>query len=328
MKQQPTANVVSCSGAKTQLAILFCCGVLATISPVRSAARSDRVNLFPKLSAGQTFLYRITYRSDKITKTQSSVVVAQAPPPAKIDVSALLRLEILGVEVQGQRAVIHARTRFESIEEDILTQKQGPKQPAAEFTIFPDGHVDQVSGLDALPADQQQAWQQWASRFGAAAGFPQNGVKVSQKWRSEETEKSPSPIARLSWTRESTYVRNEPCRPLRMNAQGDFVESEQPPDSCAVILTVANLKQESPPKDTTPADYRIRQLRTSGAARGTNKTITYISLTTGLVIRASDEAEQTMSVTIFKADASNHVHYDVTAKSNAAVLLVADTPTD
>jgi hypothetical protein len=290
------------------------------------AANSDRINLFPKLSAGQTLFYRITYHSDKNTKTQSSLVVAQVPPPVKVDARALLRLEVLGLERQGQRAVIHARTRFESIEADGQPQAQDTAKNAVEFTILPDGRIDQVTGLDVLPPYQQQAWQQWSSRFAAAGVFPQNGIRIAQKWRADEAEKSPSPLARLSWIRESTYVGDEPCRPLRRNDQGDFVDSDQPPESCAVILTTATLKQESSPKDATPDDYRIRQLRTSGTARGNNRTITYISLKTGLVVRASDDADQAMSVTIAKADASNRVHYDVTAKSNAAVLLVENAP--
>jgi hypothetical protein len=299
----------------------FCCAALGTAFPNPLAAHSDRVNLFPKVHAGQTVLYRITYRSDKQAQTQSSVVMAQAPVPVKMDVSMLLQVEILAVQIQGERAAIHGRSRFEPLD----SSGGGQKETAVEFTIFPDGRVDQVTGLDALPTDQQLAWQQWASRFAAGAVYPAGGIRVGQKWKSEETEKSPSPIARLAWTRESTYVRDEPCRPVQMNGQGDFVESDQPAESCAVILTVATLKQESSPKDSTPADYRIHQLHTSGTAHGNNKTITYISLKTGLVVRASDEADQTMSVTIATAEASNRVHYDVIAKSSAAVLLVVDT---
>lgn len=326
MSQSRTAAGFRCPHAKTRLPLLFCCAVLLGVFPGETGSRSDRVDLFPKLHAGQTIIYSITFRSDKQTKTQSSVVVAQAPPPVQTDVRALLRLEILGVEAQGQRAVIHSRARFESLDADTQAKKQDTKETAVEFTIFPDGRVDQVTGLDALPPEQQQVWQQWASRFAAAAVFPQNGIKVTQKWKSEETLRSPSPIARLSWTRESTYVRNEPCHPVRITSEGDFVESDQPPEFCAVILTIATLKQQSPPKDTTPDDYRIRQLRTSGTARGNNKTITYISLKTGLVVRASDEAVQTMSVTIAKADASNRVRYDVQAKSSAEILLVTEAP--
>jgi hypothetical protein len=247
MSQSRTAAGFRCPHAKTRLPLLFCCAVLLGVFPGETGSGSDRVDLFPKLHAGQTIIYSITFRSDKQTKTQSSVVVAQAPPPVQTDVRALLRLEILGVEAQGQRAVIHSRARFESLDADTQAKKQDTKETAVEFTIFPDGRVDQVTGLDALPPEQQQVWQQWASRFAAAAVFPQNGIKVTQKWKSEETLRSPSPIARLSWTRESTYVRNEPCRPVRITSEGDFVESDQPPEFCAVILTIATLKQQSPP---------------------------------------------------------------------------------
>jgi hypothetical protein len=316
----------------------LCCVVLLAIAPREAGSRSDRVNLFPKLRAGQTIDYQIRYHSERQTKTESALVVAEAPPGANIEVRALLQLEVLGVEAQGKRAAIHARTRFALLNSDTKikipniepppnqVQREDPKALSIEFTIFPDGRVDQITGLDALFPEQQQAWQEWASRFAAAAVFPQDGVRVAQKWKSEESEKSPSPLAGLTWMRESTYVRNEPCRTIQMTVQGDLVESDQPPETCAVIVTTAALKQQSPPKNATPEDFRLHELRTMGTARGKNKTITYISLKTGLVVRASDEADQTMNVTVAKADGTNRVHYDVHAKSNAEVLLVATTP--
>ena len=195
-----------------------------------------------------------------------------------------------------------------------------------EFTILADGRLDQIAGVDALSPDQQQAWQQWAARFAASALFPADGIKPAQKWKTEEPERSPSPIAGLTWIRESTYVRNEPCRPLHFTPQGDLVESDKPADTCAVILTTASLQQQSSAKDATPEDYRVRELHTSGSASGNNKTILYLSLRDGLVVRATDEADQSMSVTIAKADASNQVHYDIQAKSAAEIVLVNGIP--
>jgi hypothetical protein len=63
-----------------------------------------------------------------------------------------------------------------------------------------------------------------------------------------------------------------------------------------------------------------------GTARGTNQVIAYISLKTGLVVRATEEASQSMDVVVAKKDGSNRVRYNVDAKSNSEVLLVADTP--
>jgi hypothetical protein len=311
---------------------------LLAMSASQAGSRSDRVNLFPKLQAGQTIAYEISYQSEKQTKTQSSVFLAEAPPTANVEVRALLRLEVLAVQAQRERAIVHARTRFASLNSGTRmetpnveppphqAQQEDREEIPVEFTILPDGHIDQVQGLDALLLEEQHAWQEWASRFAVAVVFPANGVRVAQKWKTEEPEKTPSPIAGLSWIRESTYMRNEPCRPAQLTIQGDVVESEQPPDTCAVIFTTAALKQQSSPKNATPEDFRLHQLRTMGVARGTNQTITYISLKTRLVVRATEEASQSMDVTIAKTDGSNRVHYDVDAKSHSEILLVADAP--
>jgi hypothetical protein len=325
--------------ARTQLVRVICLAALFAVGAGQAGGRSDRVNLFPNLHAGQILIYEVGYQSEKQTKTQSSVSFAEPPPSANVEAHALLRLEVLGVQAQGDRASIHARARFvsrNSAAQAKIPNADPPRDPAPqensadpsiEFTIFPDGRIDQVKGLDALLPEQQQAWQEWVSRFAVAAVFPENGVKVAQKWKTEETEKSPSPISELSWIRESTYVRNEPCRPAQTTAQGEVVESgEQPADTCAVILTTAALKQHSSPKDATPEDFKLHQLRTMGTAHGANKTITYISLKTRLVVRATEEADQSMHVTIAKADGSNQVHYDVRARSHSEVLLVADAP--
>jgi hypothetical protein len=93
-----------------------------------------------------------------------------------------------------------------------------------------------------------------------------------------------------------------------------------------VLLTTAKLKQNSSSKDATPDDFKLHELRTTGTAKGTSEFITYISLKSGLVIRATEETNQFMDVVVAKADASNRVHYNVDARSHAQVLLVTETP--
>src|SRR5882762_8077038 len=181
------------------------CGLIALLVMPLCAAneRPAPVNLFPRLKAGQTFSYQISYHSDKQIKTESNVIVATPANSAKIDVNALLSLEILGVQAQGDRAVIHARTRFEVLNSDTRlkvpqieapdnqVQRQDPKGKLIEFTILPDGRLNQVSGLDALFPEQQQAWQEWASRFLLAAQFHRPGVRIAERWNSVEKERSP-----------------------------------------------------------------------------------------------------------------------------------------
>src|SRR6266849_9017389 len=245
------------------------CGSLALLAMSICVAkdRPYRVNLFPRLQAGQTLAYQISYHSDKHVKTESRVIVAAPDDSAKIDVNAFLRLEVLGVQAQGDRAVIHARTKFEVLNSDShfkvpnieppagQVQRQDPDAKFIEFTIHPDGRLDQVTGLDALLPEQQQAWQEWASRFLLAAAFRAPGARIAQKWSSEEVEKSPSPIAGLRWMRESTYVRDEPCRAVQLTVQGSVAPSAGEPETCAVILTTAILRQDSK-TNATPEDFK------------------------------------------------------------------------
>jgi hypothetical protein len=298
--------------------------------------RPAPVNLFPRLRAGQTFAYQISYHSDKQIKTKSSVIVAIPADSAKIDVDALLRLEILGVQTQGDRAIIRARTKVEVLASDSNFKTPVFEPPSAqaqrqdekgivEFTILPSGRLDQVTGLDALFPEQQQAWQEWVSRFLLGAELRTPSVRISQKWNSAEAEKSPAPLAGLRWARQSTYVRDEPCHGLRLTAQGSVDASDAEPETCAVILTTATLNQASNEKNATPEDFKLHELRTAGTARGANRIITYISLKTGLLVRATEEASQEMNVTVAKTDGSNRVHYDVNAKSRSEVVQVVRT---
>ncbi len=320
---------------------VFVCGSLALCVACFCAAK-DRlapVNLFPRLQAGQALAYQISYHNDKHIKTESSIIVATPADSAKTDVNALLRLEILGVQAQGDRAIIRARTKFEVLASDShlktpgfepspQLQRQDPKGKFVEFTILPDGRLDQITGLDALFPEQQQAWQEWVSRFLLGAELPRPGVRISQKWNSAEAEKSPAPIAGLRWVRQSIYVGDEPCRAVQLTLQGSVAPADAEPETCAVILTTATLNQDSNEKNATPEDFKLHELRTAGTAHGSNRIITYISLKTGLLMRASEEATQEMNVTVAKADGSNRVHYNVNAKSRSEVVLVVQIALD
>jgi hypothetical protein len=317
---------------------LFACFLLIFISTAAMHAGTNRVNLFPQLQTGQILTYHVSYHSDKQVTAESPAVSGTTPADAKVDVNALLRLEVLEVQPHGEQSTVHARTRFEVLNSDSnfkapgfeppapQVQRDNPDDKFVEFNLFPDGRVENVKGLDALFPEQQQAWQEWFSRFSLGIAIPTSGVKITQKWRSQAPETSPSPIAGLRWTRESTYVRNEPCAPTTITIHGELVPSDTQLETCAVILTTATLKQQSSPQNATPDAFKLRDLRTGGTARGKNRIITYISLKTGLVVRATEEANQSMDVTIAKADGPNRVHYNIVANSHSEVLLVSETP--
>jgi hypothetical protein len=301
-------------------------------------AGDKRMNLLPRLQPGQTITYLIRFQSDKTVKTESKVVAPMAPNAAQIDAHGLLRVEILDVQQAGSKTAIHARGRFLTLDSGVWLKKPGDKKPnwdkqrvdpsgkSIEFTISPDGSVNEVKGLDTLFPEQQQAWQQWVARFALAWTLPADRMKLGEKWKSEQAEQAGAPIAGLHWARESSYVRDEPCQASQLSIMGDVSASSGPPDTCAVLLTTATLKQKSSSKDATPEDFKLHELRTMGTAKGAGEIITYISLKSGLVVRATEETSQFMDVMVAKADASNRVHYNVDAKSHSEVLLVTETP--
>jgi hypothetical protein len=310
------------------------------VQPSVAAAPIARTTLFPKLHAGQTFTYFIQYRTKKNVKTESRVVTSTGPQDAESDAQWLLRVEILDVHPQGERASIHARSRFQSVASAMAQNNPGaqqispgsPRQPqnletkSVDFTILPDGRVDAVSGLADLFPDQRQVWQVWLRQFAIAGVFPRDGVRLGQSWKSSEPEQAPSPIVKLEWEKQATYVRDEPCTAIQFSETGIVTPKNSQTESCAVVLTSATLKQKSSPKDTTPGDFRLHDLRTTGNASGKNETISYISLQSGLIVRVTEDDQQFMDVVVAKADTSNQIHYNVQATGHTEVLLVADAP--
>jgi hypothetical protein len=313
-------------------------GGLFLLAAATLCAGDKRVHFLPQLQSGQTITYLVRFQSDKNVKTESNVVTPLAPNAAQVDAHGLLRIEILDVQQTAARAAIHMRGQFLTLDSGVWLKGQDEKKPnwdrqrvdpqgkSIEFTISPDGSVNDVKGLDSLFPEQRQVWQQWLARFALAWTLPPNGMKLGEKWKSDQSEQSGAPIAGLNWARESIYVRDEPCHASQLSLTGDLSASTDPPDTCAVLLTTAKLKQNSSPKDATPEDFKLHDLRTMGTAKGANEVITYVSLKTGLVVRATEETSQFMDVVVAQADGSNGVHYNVDAKSHSEVLLIKETP--
>src|SRR5258706_16182261 len=129
-------------------------------------------------------------------------------------------------------------------------------------------------------------------------------MKFGEKWKSQQAEQAGAPNAGLHWGREAIYGRDEPRQASQLSIMGDVSASSGPPDTCAVLLTTATLKQKSSSKDATPQDFKLHELRTMGTAKGASEIITYISLKSGLVVRASEETSQFMDVLVATADGS------------------------
>ena len=299
-------------------------------------SRDQRASLLPRLHAGQTLTYLIRYRSSKNVKTESHVAVPLAPTASETDAHGLLRIEVLRLRPAGDRFAIDARSQFLSDNFGVPAAKPAgdrskseaaplsPEGNPVEFTISPEGFAEKVIGLDSLSPEQQLVWQEWLERFAVAWAIPSSRAKIGDRWKIEQPEPAASPIAALGWTRDSSYIRDEPCSPAELSSTGEATFSSGPKDNCAVLLTIAKLVQKSSPKDATPEDFKLHELKTMGTAKGSNELIAYISLSTGLVVRATEDATQQMDVVVAKADGSNGVHYSVDAKSDLEVLLLTE----
>jgi len=280
-----------------------CACVLLCIA-VRAWPAQNRASLLPQLHAGQKLTYQIRLRIDKRTQAESHVASPISPAERPVDILRTITVEVLEVAPGDPRDKLIVRLHIF----DPAISPHAPK--TLELSIRPDGTVGPPQGAESLSAEDTQAWQAWLDRFALAWSIPAKTAKLGEKWTGEESIFG-APLAQLSWQRESQYVRDEKC-PVE----------QSPADRCAVLLTTAILKQRSSAKDATPDDFKLRQLKTQGTAKGTNEVFTYISLSNGLVLRSSEEAHQFLDVIIAKADGSNQVHYNIDASSSTEMLLL------
>jgi hypothetical protein len=291
----------------TLIAVLLFCAVAAGAALAAGFADDNRVVLLPRLQNGDSLQYETRARVDRNVATKSNVSSAVGPRQVRRDLASALRLDIEEIRVVDDRPLLSAESRVVSL--DARAPDESPaKQAKIVFTVGGDGSIHVGDGADDLDAEQNLTWQFWVAQFAFGWTLPPGGVKPGEKWKSVEAEKTPSPIANLLWERETTYVQNDKC---------PIVADEE----CAIFLTEATLRQRSNPKDATPEDYRLHELKTSGTAAGTNETVSYISLKTGLVVRATEDLQQKMDVTIAKTDGTNEIHYTITATSHLETAL-------
>jgi hypothetical protein len=287
-------------------------GALAFVVLSAAAKSNDRIQLFPHLQNGENLHYETQARLNRYVKTKSNVATMFDPAPLNVDFSTNLQLAIEDFHAMDRRPMLAAATQI--LPDDLNSSAATPsKTLKVEFIIAENGDVAQADGLGDLEPQQRIAWQFWVSQFAFGWTLPAAGVKPGEKWKTVEQEKTPTPIANLVWERETTYVQDDQC-PILAN------------ERCAVFLTTAILKQKSNPDDATPEDYKLHQLKTTGTANGKNQTVAYISRTTGLLVRATEDVQQSLDVTIAKADGSNRVQYAIDVTSHLETVLVPSGP--
>lgn len=304
--------------------------VSACILAALGTASEKALMLRPRLTAGLRLEYSVRYHEAKKVKTESPVTSADQPRNDDATSKGTLRITVLAGP-DGDRSGAVLRAEFlpdpanpaQKSEQSAAAAAKGPSPAqSVQFRVLPDGTAGEIPGLDALPTDQQRLFQQWLNLFTSYAQIPAAGVRAGQKWNSDVPETAAAPIAGLVWERAGEYVRDEPCPTPSQVSPAIASPAKAKRESCAVLLIHAKLKQKSSTKDSTPEEYRLHNMKTTGTAQGENETILYISPGSGLVLRASDEAQQKMEVTISLTDGTNRVHYDISANSRTDLLLL------
>jgi len=281
---------------------------------------AQTIRLSPRLHVGQTLFYQLDFASSRTTKTESRVTLTQLPPSADLQASCLLQVYVLDASRTSMRLKTSISDRPAAAVGTANSEQVGGGGPdkIVELQIAADGTASNIKGLDQLSVPQLFVWNAWLARFTSSFTFPPSGVRVREKWQVTEPETADSPIAKLVWLKKLQYVRDEPC----------FRDSTTSSEHCAVVMVQARLRRNGSADNATPEDFRLHGLTTKGTARGTNETILYISKATGLLVRSTEDAQQSMNVTVALADGSNSVRYSIEAKSHSQVQLVPDQPRD
>lgn len=320
----------------------------------RSAGPSQPVRLAPKFAPGNVLRYQMEFRT--ATEGHRTGVVEDPQGPSKLELTwgALIRVEVLNVPpAAGQAApdasarpanppgattasVTRLRATYEKSAATARSDTYDPEGAAIEeqyrklegrsieFALDAEGKVGEVSGLLGIFPDEKaaSAAREWFGQLAMGASLPPGGILPGQKWSSEQPASS-APIAGLVWRTESTYLRNERCRP----AGGAEVPGADPlaGQACAVILTRFEVTQPRPLRDPTPEDYRKRGLRTAGSWSGSGESLAYVMLGSGWVVSITQAGTEEMDVTVSTADGASGVRYAGRVRSQSQITLLPDS---
>jgi hypothetical protein len=303
--------------------------VLPLMIVVFAVAAADRVRFTPKFSSGETLRYRIESHTTTSGRTTTPIANPEGGSRSSQAIHLVVRLDALDVSPAGQ---INVRATCEKSsaesESDALDlqasafadQYNRLEGRSFEFTIQPDGKLAEVRDPAAPPADSSvvQPVLSWLQGLSSGSAFPQEGVAIGEKWKSEQPLGG-ALLSGLIWRAESTYLRNEPC--------GSRPSSPANSPECAVILTRFEIiRRGSTHTDETPEEYRRNGLRTSGIWTGSGESLDSISLATGLLVSSTQTNTQTMDYVITSASAGTSIRHSGKVQTQSEITLVPDHP--
>jgi hypothetical protein len=301
-----------------------------------TVSAGDRVRFAPRFSPGEVLRYRIESRTTSSGTTTTPIVNPEGGSQSTQAIHIVVRLDVLGVSPAGEARLraTYEKSGSES-ETDALDLQASSNADrysrlegrSFEFSIEPDGKFARIGDPPAEPTGQSvdEPILTWLQGLASGGAFPQKGVAIGQKWTSERPVAG-ALLSGLVSRSESTYLRNESCRPSALPEQSG-TPSTTPPGDCAVILTRFQiLRRGSTHTDETPDDYRRNGLRTSGTWTGSGESLDSVSLSTGLLVGSTQNSTQNMDFEITSATTGSHIHHVGKVQAQSEITLLPDQP--
>ena len=318
--------------AKSARSVLFLAIFLAWGGALRAGAA--RARLHPRsFVPGETIGYRLQYSSHIVSNSRGPIYTPETAHRMGLSLDALLRLDVLSVKHvpgPGGGALTRLRVTYERSDARVQTDAYDPGAEALEkqyrslagrsftFAIGPNGRVRDVTGLDRLAPDPRAraAIRDWLRSFAFPAGFWKQGRKPGKKWVNE-VPLDGAPLAGLYWRAVSRYRDNEACPP----APG--APASIAGETCAAISTSVETRRRGSRGHSTPLEYLRQGLRTSGSWHSQANSLSYISLSTGLVTSSTTTETDQMDFTITSQLSGSSLRYAGQVQSTSQLTLVS-----
>jgi len=126
----------------------------------------------------------------------------------------LLQVDVLDVQRVGGKIALHARSQFRTLDSGVWMKKPGDQEPQGqvqkvdpdgkqiEFTISPERLRRENDRLGFAISRAAAGLATVVARFATAWTLPQDGVKLGEKWKSQQPEsggaRSPASLGRAS----------------------------------------------------------------------------------------------------------------------------------
>jgi hypothetical protein len=284
---------------------------------------AERVHFRAHFAPGETLYYQVESHVVSTGKTVTPIVNPEGGTKFSQNVDLLVRLDVLANSATTGNApdAVRMRATYERAHADSQSDSPQLDAPSAarnyarleghsfELTLGPEGAMSDFQDTDKLLSNASEVLTafSWIKELVASNSFPRRGIALGDKW-TEETPVDDAPLAGLIWRAESNYVRDEACQSVGASGKAQHAAAA-PAQQCAVIVTRFQVvRRGSSHADQTPPDYVHHGLRTAGTLTGSGESLDSISLSTGLLVNATETSTQRSDFDIINAANGERIH--------------------